>query len=69
MGFLTSKGEHGNLVHQMLVNYQMQPLGGEGYLRLLEFLPDGQTVQVKSYSPFYEQYKTDEQNQFIFKLR
>jgi hypothetical protein len=52
----------------MLVNYQMKPLGGEAFLRLVEFLPDGKTVQVKSYSPLYGVYKTDSQNQFILTL-
>lgn len=66
---LSSEGDHGNVVHQMLVNYQMKPLGGESYLRLIEFLPDGETVQVKAYSPHYDSYKTDRQNQFVLKLK
>jgi hypothetical protein len=68
LGRLSSVGDHGNVVHQMLVNYQMQVLGGEAYLRLLEFLPDGRTVQVKAYSPLLGTYKTDPQNQFILTL-
>ncbi len=66
---LSSEGDHGNLVHQMLVNYQMKPLGGESFLRLIEFLPDGETVQIKAYSPHYDRYKTDRQNQFVLKLK
>lgn len=65
---MSSMGDHGNVVHQMLVNYQMKALGGEAYLRLIEFLPDGETVQVKAYSPHYDRYKTDPQNQFVLKL-
>lgn len=65
---MSSVGDHGNVVHQMLVNYQMKALGGESYLRLIEFLPDGETVQVKAYSPHYDRYKTDPQNQFVLKL-
>jgi hypothetical protein len=30
---------------------------------------DGETVQVKAYSPHYDQYKTDLQNQFVLKLK
>jgi hypothetical protein len=52
----------------MLVNYQMRQLGGEGYLRLIEFLPDGKTVHVKSYSPLYDSYLQDAGNQFNFEL-
>ncbi|HLA85411.1 MAG TPA: metallophosphoesterase [Thermoguttaceae bacterium] len=66
LGFQVSKGDHGNPVNEMLVDYQVQPIGGGAWLRLLEFLPDGKTVQAKSYSPLYETYKTDSQNQFVF---
>jgi 3',5'-cyclic AMP phosphodiesterase CpdA len=69
VGRQTSRGDRGNLVHQHLVNYQMLPEGGQGYLRLVEFLPDGRTVQFRSYSPSLDQYKTDDQNQFIVDLR
>ncbi len=50
-GVLASRGEHGNLVQQVLVNYQMLRDGGLGYLRLLELLPDGKTLRMKSFSP------------------
>lgn len=66
---LSSEGEHGNTVHQMLVNYQrMRPKNGNGFLRLCEFLPDGETIQVRSYSPVWDVYKTDVQNQFTLKM-
>ena len=68
LGFLSSKNDRGQMTHQMLVDYQQRPLGGEGYLRILEFLPDGKTVQVKSYSPFYDKYLRDAGNQFTFRL-
>ena len=68
VGFLSSKNDRGQTTHQMLVNYQMRQLGGEGYLRLIEFLPDGKTVHVKSYSPLYDSYLQDEGNQFSFEL-
>lgn len=50
-GRLDSQGRHGNTVHQMVVDYQNQKDGGEGYLRLLQFHPDGRTVTVRDYSP------------------
>jgi hypothetical protein len=68
LGRLSSTNDFGGTVHQMLVNYQMKPLGGEAFLRMVEFLPDGKTVQVKAYSPLYGIYKTDSQNQFILTL-
>ena len=68
LGRMSSTNVHGHVVHQMLVNYQMKALGGESFLRLIEFLPDGKTVQVKAYSPLYGTYKTDSQNQFLLTL-
>jgi hypothetical protein len=68
LGFLVSEGDNGNTVYQMLVNFQMKPLGGESWLRLIEFLPDGQTIQVKNYCPLYEKYNTSPEDQFVIKL-
>lgn len=68
LGRLSSTNNFGGVVHQMLVNYQMHALGGEAFLRLVEFHPDGKTVQVKAYSPYYGTYKTDPQNQFQLTL-
>jgi hypothetical protein len=68
LGYLASQGEGGNTVHQILADYQAYANGGDAYLRLMEFLPDGETVQVKSYSPALDQYKTDPENQFTLKL-
>ena len=65
-GYLVSTNDLGRKVQQMLSNYQMRQLGGEGYLRLLEFRPDG-TIQVKSYSTLYDSYlETPDQ---LFEIR
>lgn len=68
LGRLSTLGAHGNRVHQLLANYQNQGRGGDGYLRLMEFLPDRKRVQVKTYSPHLGRYKTDPQNQFVLTL-
>jgi predicted phosphodiesterase len=68
LGRMTSKGAGGRGVHQMLVNYQMKHEGGEGFMRLVEFQPDGKTVQVKAYSPSLNEHKVDSQNQFVLQL-
>jgi 3',5'-cyclic AMP phosphodiesterase CpdA len=72
-GYLQSVGAQGNRVHQMLANYQtgVEPdrgPGGGGYFRILEFQPDGATVEVKTYSPWFDQWLEDEANQFTLKL-
>lgn len=64
-GYLASQNDAGKTVHQILANYQFRPLGGEGYLRLLEFLPDRRTVRVKTYSPLYDKYLTEADQQFV----
>ncbi len=58
-GYLASVTDKGNTCHQMLSNYQVRPLGGEGYMRLLEFLADGRTIKVYTYSPLYDIFMTD----------
>ena len=49
---------HGGKVHQMMFNVQFlgggrQGNGGDGWLRILEFLPDGKTLKVRTYSPLF----------------
>ena len=73
LGFRTDAGADGQTVNQMLFNAQADANGGDGWLRLLEFLPDGETVQVKTFSPYRERlgldaWRTDPANQFTFKL-
>ncbi len=53
VGYLASESVHGATVHQLMFNAQFLPLGGEGWIRLLEFRPDGRTVQVRTYSPWF----------------
>jgi hypothetical protein len=58
-GYLASVTDRGNTCHQMLSNYQFRNLGGEGYMRLLEFLGDGRTVKVYTYSALYDTFMTE----------
>jgi len=58
----------GRDVHQVLVNFQMRPKGGDGWLRLLEFRPDGKTVAVYDYSPTRNERNESPQNQFVMQL-
>lgn len=69
LGFLVSKGDYGNPVYQMLVNFQMRKMGGQSWLRLIEFLPDGKTVQIKTYCPLLEPYETGPQSQFVIQIQ
>lgn len=63
-----SKGEAGNSVHEILVDYQTQKNGGNGWLRLLQFLPDGRTVRVRDYSPHLDETSKQPKCSFEFAL-
>ncbi len=67
-GYLASVTDKGNTCHQMLSNYQFRNLGGEGYMRLLEFLHDGKTVKVYTYSPLYDSYLLESDQNFTVTL-
>lgn len=61
------------LVYEMLANYQNYPNGGNGLLRLIRFVPDGGSnnqdrIEVKTYSPSLDEYRTDDSSQFSFNL-
>lgn len=68
LGRITTATPGGRDVHQMLVNFQMKPNGGDGWLRLLTFAPDGQTVDIYDYSPTRDERNASEQNQFSLKV-
>lgn len=65
-GRLQSVADDDHVAHQMLVNFQFLPNGGNGYLRLLQFQPDGKTVRARSYSPWLNQYNTESDHEFEF---
>ncbi|MGI8601427.1 MAG: metallophosphoesterase [Verrucomicrobiales bacterium] len=67
LGRLVTKTPGGRDIPQVLVNYQMRPNGGDGWLRLLEMGKDG-NVQTWDYSPTRKQRNESEQNQFALKL-
>ena len=58
LGFRTDLNVAGKKVQQMTFNAQAlgggwHGNGGDGWLRILEFLPDGKTVKVKTFSPLF----------------
>ncbi len=67
-GYLESTDNAGVVVHQMFENTQFETLGGDGWLRLVEFLNDGKTVRVRTYSPYHDLYRTDPAFDFEFQL-
>ncbi len=63
-GRLSSRGLEGNQVHQLLSNYQTLRNGGNGWLRIMTFVPDKQKIQVQTYSPTLNRYNKDHQQEF-----
>jgi hypothetical protein len=58
VAYRMDKNKAGRNVHQMMFNVQVlgggwEGNGGDGWLRILEFMPDGKTIKVKTYSPLF----------------
>ncbi|WP_240628015.1 metallophosphoesterase [Terrimonas sp.] len=81
VGFRQDKNAVGKKVSQMVFNAQAMGggwygNGGDGWLRILEFLPDGKTVKVKTFSPFFAispttqqfAWRTETYDQFEFSI-
>jgi 3',5'-cyclic AMP phosphodiesterase CpdA len=52
-------------VYQLLSDYQSyHNNGGNGWLRIMEFVPSENKICVKTYSPYLDQYWTDSYSQF-----
>ena len=81
LGFRQDKNIAGKTVTQMTFNAQAMGggwhgNGGDGWLRYLEFMPDGKTVKVKTFSPLFAispstqhlAYKTESNQEFTFQL-
>ncbi|HEY6564046.1 MAG TPA: hypothetical protein VIY86_06085, partial [Pirellulaceae bacterium] len=66
--FRTVTGDAGNTVHEMLYNTQDLPNGGDGWLRLLHFYPDGRTVRALTYSAYLDEWDRSGSDEFTFHL-
>ena len=56
---------NGNTIYTLLSDYQNYTNGGNGYLRIMEFLPSSNQISVKTYSPYLNQNEIDASSQFI----
>jgi len=57
-GRLSSATPFGNVVHQMLTDYQGRLEGGAGYLRIIETFPGSDLLRFRTYSPWEDAYYT-----------
>lgn len=81
-GYRQDKNAAGKTVHQILFDAQSMGgghyhgNGGDGWLRILEFFPDGKTVKVKTFSPLFAispttqpfAWKRDDRNEYTIKF-
>ena len=81
VGFRTDTNAANKKVQQMLFNAQAlgggwMGNGGDGWLRILEFMPDNHTIQIKTFSPLFAISPTTQQfawrkeayDEFSFKI-
>jgi len=68
-GYLESRGTYGNTVFQMMANFQMNTMGGEGFLRIVTFDMDEGTFDVRTYSPYLDEYRTEPEHRFAKAFR
>jgi predicted MPP superfamily phosphohydrolase len=55
--------DFGKPVYQILADYQSLENGGNGFLRILEF--SGDRIYIKTYSPYLNQYKKENNSEFV----
>lgn len=81
-GYRMDKNKSGKSVHQILFDAQSMGgghrdgNGGDGWIRILEFYPDGKTVKVKTFSPLFgisptsqpHAWKKDARNEYIIRF-
>ena len=54
VGRRVAKGDQGNAVHEILANYQGLANGGNGWLRLMRFVPAANKIEVSTHSTRFD---------------
>jgi hypothetical protein len=68
-GRLTSKGDAGNPVHQVLCDYQGLKDGGESWLRYMTFHPEKNRIEVFTYNPALNTFKKSPASRFALEYK
>lgn len=55
---------NGQVVYQLLADYQNSSNIESAWLRILTFCPTQDKIYVKTYSPYLDEYRTDTENEF-----
>ena len=64
VGLQTNANDAGLPVHETLVDYQGLPNGGDGWLRILRFVPSENKIHAKAYSPLLDETNEDPDHTF-----
>ena len=59
-----STNVRGNPVHEVLADYQDDPNGGNGWLRIMQFDVVANRIDVESYSPWLDEYRSADESRF-----
>ena len=62
-GLLTSHGDQGNIIYQLLSGQDY-----DGWLRLLNFIPEKDKIEVRTFSPWKPKSPSDQYKQYSFSL-
>lgn len=60
--YLASEADDGQIVHQMLSNWQTISPDNNGWLRMMHISPTNKTIKMHTYSPTLFQYRYDGEN-------
>jgi hypothetical protein len=68
-GHVSTEGQRtdvfaGNTIYTLLSDYQGRPNGGNGWLRIVEFVPAQDEIRVKTYSPTLDRFEDDADSEF-----
>ncbi len=66
VGRQTSRNDAGRPVYETLVDYQGLPHGGDGWLRIMRFVPGQDKIEVRAYSPLLD--RTNDAPEHTFTL-
>ncbi|MBK9637269.1 MAG: metallophosphoesterase [Bacteroidetes bacterium] len=55
---------NGNLIHTLMADFQTRLNGGTGWMNILQFVPAENRLKVKTYSPLFDIYETDQNSEF-----
>ena len=68
-GLLSTPGEAGNTVHQVLSDYQGLHNGGESWLRYMTFHPSENRIEVFTYNPFLDTFRDGPASRFALEYK